>query len=74
MTEFESAVQDAQREIDRSQFVIQMRIKLAHIELLSDCIRESAEKEQLPPAWVATMTDTIFRDVKICQANLEQIK
>ena len=63
-----------QREIDRSQFVIQIRIKLAHIELLSDCIRESAEQEELPPAWVATMADTILKDVKICQANLEKIQ
>jgi hypothetical protein len=74
VNDYQSAVAEVQEGIDIMQFVIQMRIKLAHIELLSDCLQESAEKEQLPAGWVAMIADTITRDVKVCQANLEKIQ
>ena len=74
MNDYQAAVAEIQGEIDVMQFIIQMRIKLAHIELLSDCLQESAEQEQLPLGWVAMIADTITRDVKVCQANLEKIQ
>ena len=60
MNDYQAAVAEIQEEIDIMQFIIQMRIKLAHIELLSDCLQESAEKEQLPPGWVASFFDFII--------------
>jgi hypothetical protein len=75
MTEFEAAVEAARREYDATQYANQMQIRLEHILLIVDVVAESAEEGTLmPPAWIASMMDTIKRDVETCQRNLNHIR
>lgn len=74
MTEFEAAVEAARREYDATQYANQMRIRLEHILLIVDVVTESAEEGTLPSTWVASMMDTIKRDVETCQRNLKHIR